>query len=350
MQIQCEMVEFPIVWRVNGITIRDKRDNDKRRTHGRELNPSSVFQRRWFAVSKAQDLDEWSLVGLTREQGLDKWSAAFAGTSRMTLPTNWGRVAWEAGDPERAQLMRTATKVPPPVLVEIAVCDPDSAAGRFLADPARDAITTCAWSGLAGLTIGAAGGAWRLGITWTALVVAVLIAVSAAAAAALWRCAHSRRQPIRVLTADDPAVADVFAAAKILTWAMDQMRIHETATGQRHRTSGTQLERPEEFQEAILQLHRALWTLANNDSDDARSTLAAITEYADLVLQLINARERVARASTVRVAPPAPESRATEPAAERLREAGTRLQDVINSQRDAATAIDDINRRYDETG
>jgi hypothetical protein len=74
-----------------------------------------------------------------------------------------------------------------------------------------------------------------------------------------------------------------------------------------------------------------------------------MTEYAGLVLQLIDARERVRRASAVRVAPAAPPPRVTEPVAERLREAGRRLDDAIKGQRHAANVIGDINRRFDET-
>jgi hypothetical protein len=336
--------------RVNGRAAGDTRDNCRKRIRGRDFILCSVSRGRWFAVTKAQDLDEWSLVGLTRKQGLAKWSTAFADTSRMTLTTSWGWVAWEAGDPERAHVMRMASRVPPPVLVEIAVRDPESHAGRSSVHPARDAVTTCAWSGLAGLAVGTAIGVWWWGIVWPALTVAVVTAATAAVIAAVRRSSLCGSQPVRIVTADDAGVADVYTAAKILTWTTDHIRIHETATARPHGASRAPLEWPEEFREAVLQLHRALWTLANNKAGDARATLNAMTEYADQVRQLIDARERVTRASTVRVAPPAPSTRAKEPAAQRLQQAGSRLHDVIISQRDAATVIDDINRRYDETG
>ena len=75
-----------------------------------------------------------------------------------------------------------------------------------------------------------------------------------------------------------------------------------------------------------------------------------MTNYARLVLQLLEARDRVRRASTVRIARPAPAPRAKDPAAERLRDAGRRLDDVIQGQRHAADVIGDINRRFDEAG
>jgi len=343
------MFGFPIIWRVTGRAGDETRENNKNESHGRDVIPCSVSRRRWFAVTKAHDLDEWSLVGLTRKQGLAKWSAAFADTSRMTLTTSWGWVAWEAGDPERAHVIRMANRIPPPVLVEIAVNEP-TRARRFTSRPANDTVTACAWSGLAGLAVGAAVGIWWWGIVGVTLVVAVGTASSASVIAGLWRSALTRRHSSRVLTADDVAVADVFAGAKILTWATDQVQIHEMTIAEGPGSDGTPIERPEEFREAADQLHRALWTLANNKADDACATLVAMTDYAEQVLQLIDARDRVARASTVRVAPPATVSRPKEPAAERLRAAGTRLQDAINSQRDAASVIDDINRRYDETG
>ena len=84
---------------------------------------------------------------------------------------------------------------------------------------------------------------------------------------------------------------------------------------------------------------------------DIREHHAAIgVERHRCVGQLIEARERVRRASTVRVARPAPAPRAENPAAERLRDAGKRLDDVISGQRHAADVIGDINRRFDEAG
>ena len=77
----------------------------------------------------------------------------------------------------------------------------------------------------------------------------------------------------------------------------------------------TPAERPPEFVEAVDELHRALWALATGRADDARGTLAAMTDYAGLVLQFLDARERVQRASTVRVAPPAGRPTVREPAA-----------------------------------
>ena len=119
-------------------------------------------------------------------------------------------------------------------------------------------------------------------------------------------------------------------------------------------TSDSPIQRPPEFVEAVYQLHRALWALATDEADNAQATLAEMTNYAHLVRQLLEARERVRRASTVRVARPAPAPasarRAENLAAERLRNAGRRLEDVIQGQRHAADVIGDIYRRFDEAG
>src|SRR5664279_6659137 len=61
--------------------------------------------------------------------GLARWSALFArkpAASRMTISTSWGWLAWEAVDSEAAHLARLAASTPAPVLVEIAVGDPES--------------------------------------------------------------------------------------------------------------------------------------------------------------------------------------------------------------------------------
>jgi hypothetical protein len=75
-----------------------------------------------------------------------------------------------------------------------------------------------------------------------------------------------------------------------------------------------------------------------------------MSDYATLVLELIEARERVRRASAVRVAPPTAPPPVKEPTSARLRDAARRLQDAIKGQRHAASVLDDINRRYDEPG
>jgi len=129
------------------------------------------------------------------------------------------------------------------------------------------------------------------------------------------------------------------------------MRIHESANvADQRRTAGVPDQRPPEFAEAVYQLHRALWALATDEVDNAQTTLAEMTNYARLVGQLLEASELVRRASTVRVARPAPAADAKDPAAERLRDAGRRLEDAIQGQRHAADVIGDINRRFDEAG
>ena len=94
------------------------------------------------AVTGSEGLDEWSLVGLTREQGLTRWSAIFMGlppVSRMTMSTSWGWVTWAPTDAEAAHIARMAGRIPPPLLVEIAVSDPDSTnGGRHDASGFRD--------------------------------------------------------------------------------------------------------------------------------------------------------------------------------------------------------------------
>ena len=186
----------------------------------------------------------------------------------------------------------------------------------------------------------------------TLAVAVTTTAAAAAAAAGLWRWwVASRRRPVRVLTERDGAVAGVFAGAKVLTWVTDHLRIHESVIAEeQRRTGGIPAGQPAEFGEAVYQLHRALWALATGRADHPQALLTGMTDYAGQVLQLIDARERIQRASTVRVAPPAPRPRVAEPAAERLRDAGRRLDDAIKGQRHAASVIDDINRRFDETG
>ena len=77
--------------------------------------------------------------------GLARWSALFArkpAAPRMTISTSWGWLAWEAVDSEAAHLARLAASTPAPVLVEIAVGDPESQKlGRAQppADPSRPA-------------------------------------------------------------------------------------------------------------------------------------------------------------------------------------------------------------------
>ncbi len=112
----------------------------------------------------------------------------------------------------------------------------------------------------------------------------------------------------------------------------DQLRIHESVNAQDPRqTNGTAEQRPPEFTEAVYQLHRALWSLATDGGDNPQATLAEMTRYARLFRQLLETHERVRRASTVR-------------------DAGRRLEDVIQGQRHAADVIGDINRRFDEHG
>ncbi|HEY5148888.1 MAG TPA: hypothetical protein VIJ23_03525 [Mycobacterium sp.] len=153
------------------------------------------------------------------------------------------------------------------------------------------------------------------------------------------------------MTERESAAPNVLAGAKIVTWVTDQMRIHESANvDDRRRTAGVPDQRPPEFAEAVYQLHRALWALATDGGDNAQATLAEMTNYARLVGQLLEARERVRRASTVRVARPAPAARAENLAAERLRDAARRLNDAIQGQRHAADVVGDINRRFDEAG
>ena len=216
------------------------------------------------------------------------------------------------------------------------------------ADPA----TTAAWSALTGLLLGGVAGIWWWGLQTVTLMLAVATAAGATAIAALWRSwATSRRPPVRILTERDSAVADVFAGAKILTWVTDHLWMHESALAQdQRRSTGRSAEEPPEFAEADYELHRALWALATGRADDPRATLAGMTDYAGLVLELIEARERVQRASAVRVSPPPAPPTVKEPASARLRDAARRLEDAIKGQRHAASVLDDINRRYDETG
>ncbi len=306
-----------------------------------------------LAVTGPKDLDEWSLAGLTREQGLARWSRVFAGrssTSRLTVSTSWGWLAWEPADSEAAYVARMAGRTPPPVLVEIAVRDPDSRARRLSPQTAADPITTGAWGALTGMIAGGVAGVWLWGLQGAALAVAGA-AGTAAVAALRRRLTAPTRRHVRVLTERDSTVASVFAGAKVLAWVTDHLRIHESAiAGKQHSKSGIPAHHEPQFPEAVYQLHRALWALATGQADDAGGTLSEMTNYANLVLQLIDARERVRRASTVRVPRPAPPPRAKDPAVNRLRDAARRLEDTIQCQRHAASVIGDINRRFDEAG
>ena len=306
-------------------------------------------------MTGSEGLDEWSLVGLTREQGLARWSALFMGrppVSRMTMSTSWGWVTWEPADAETAHVARMAGRVPPPLLVEIAVFNPDSARGWLSPRSPSDSVTTTAWCGLTGLIAGGATGIWFWGMTVGTLVLAVAVAAGAVAAAAVWRwLTASTRPPVRILTERDAPVAAVFEGAKVLTRVTDQVRIDQSATAQHNRQSGeTPDDQPPEFRDAEYQLCRGLWALAAGGADNPRATLTAMTEYAKRVNELIEARDRVRRASVIRVAPPAMPNRAADPAAERLRHAARRLDEVIDAQRHAADVIGDINRRFDEAG
>jgi len=306
------------------------------------------------AVTGSMGLDEWGLVGLTREQGLKRWSALFAGrppVSRMTMSTSWGWVTWES-DAKAAHIDRMAGRVPPPVLVEIAVSEPDSARGSLSPRSPTGSVTTTAWCGLTGLIAGGATSIWFWGVTVATLELAVASAAGVVAAGAVWQSlAASIRPPVRILTERDVAAAAVFEAAKVLTRVSDQLRIHQLANAQQNREAGeTLLDQPPELGDAEYQLRRGLWALAAGRADDPRATLTAMTEYACRVLELIDARDRVRRASVIRVAPPTRPKRATDPAAERLRDAARRLDEVIDAERHAADVIGDINRRFDETG
>ena len=307
------------------------------------------------AVTRSEGLDEWSLVGLTRDQGIARWSALFMGrppVSRMTMSTNWGWVTWASADSDTAHVARMSGRVPPPLLVEIAVSDPDSARDRLSPRSPTDSVTTTAWCGLTGLIAGGVTGFWFWGFTVATLVLAVAVAAGAVAAAALWRrLAASIRPPVRILTERDAAAAAVFEGAKLLTSVTDQVRIHQSAIApQQRKTRETPGDLGSEFRDAEHQLRRGLWALAAGQPDDPRATLTAMTEYAARVVDLIETRDRVRRASVVRVAPPARPKSGADPAAERLRDAARRLDEVIDAQRHAADVIGDINRRFDETG
>jgi hypothetical protein len=306
-------------------------------------------------VTEPQDLDEWGLAGLTQEQGLARWSGVFAGkppVSRMSVSTGWGWLTWEPTDSDTAHVARLAGRTPKPVLTEIAVRDPDSRTRELSLPPGVDPVTTSTWSALIGLIGGGAAGIWWWGLQLPTLVLAVAGAVGALGSSILWRrWSASRRPPVKLLTERDSAAPSVLAGAKIVTWVTDQLRIHEAMNAAaRGPASGIPEQRPPEVTEAVYQLHRALWALATGGGDNARATLAEMTNYAGLVRQLLEARDRVRRASTVRVARPAPAPGANDSAAERLRDAGRRLDDAIGGQRHAADVIGDINRRFDDAG
>jgi len=129
------------------------------------------------------------------------------------------------------------------------------------------------------------------------------------------------------------------------------VRIHQSPIApEQRKTRKTPGDLATEFRDAEHQLRRGLWALAAGQPDDPRATLTAMTEYAARVVDLIETRDRVRRASVVRVAPSARPTSGADPAAERLRDAARRLDEVIDAQRHAADVIGDINRRFDETG
>ena len=306
-------------------------------------------------MTEPQDLDEWSLAGLTREQGRARWSGLFAAkppVPRMSVSTGWGWLTWEPTDSGTAHVARLAGRTPQPVLTEIAVRHPDSRTGRLSQPLAADPVTTSSWSALGGLIGGGAAGIWWWGLQVPTLVLAVAGAVGTLGTSILRRRWSARRRPpVRVLTERDSAAASVLAGAKIVTWTTDHLRIHESVNAADPRqTLNIPEQRPPEFAEAVYQLHRALWALAAEGADNTQATLAEMTNYASLVLQLLEACERVRRASTVRVPRPVPTPAAQDPAAERLRDAGRRLNDAIRGQRHAADVVGDINRRFDEAG
>lgn len=87
-----------------------------------------------LAVTEPKDLDEWSLAGLTREQGLARWQRVFAGkppASRMSVSTCWGWLTWEPTDSDTSHLARLAGRTPQPVLTQIAVRDPETRTRRL---------------------------------------------------------------------------------------------------------------------------------------------------------------------------------------------------------------------------
>ena len=275
-------------------------------------------------------LDEWGLVGLTREQGLKRWSALFAGrppVSRMTMSTSWGWVTWES-DAKAAHIDRMAGRVPPPVLVEIAVSEPDSARGSLSPRSPTGSVTTTAWCGLTGLIAGGATSIWFWGVTVATLELAVASAAGVVAAGAVWQSlAASIRPPVRILTEHDAAAAAVLEGAKVLTSVTDQVRIHHAAIAPpKQRTGETLGDLALEFRDAEYQLRRGLWALAGGQPDSPRATLTAMTEHAGRVVELIEARDRVRRATVLRVAPPVRPKCEVDPAAERLRDAARRLQ------------------------
>ena len=131
-------------------------------------------------------------------------------------------MTWEPADSEATHIARMAGRVPPPVLVEIGVFDPDSARGSLSPRSQAGSVTTTAWCGLTGLIAGGATGIWFWGMTVATLVLAVAGAAGAVAAAAVWQwLAASIRPPVRILTERDAAAAAVFEGAKVLTSVTD---------------------------------------------------------------------------------------------------------------------------------
>ena len=220
-------------------------------------------------MTEPQDLDEWSLAGLTREQGLARWQRVFAGkppASRMSVSTGWGWLTWEPTDSDAAHLARLAGRTPQPVLTEIAVRDPDSRTRRLSHHRRLDPVTSSAWSALSGLIGGGAAGMWWWGLQLPTLVLAVAGAGGTLGTSILWRrWSASRRPPVKVLTERDSAAASVLAGAKIVTWVTDHLRIHESVNAEDQAVrAGIPGQRPPEFAEAVDQLHRALWALATD--------------------------------------------------------------------------------------
>ena len=269
----------------------------------------------------------------------------------MSVSTGWGWVTWEPTDPDAAQLARLAGRTPKPVLTEIAVRDPDSRTRKLSLPPASDPVTSSTQGALIGLIGGGAAGMWWWGLQLPTLVLAVAGAGGTLGTSILWRrWSASRRPPVKVLTERDSAAPNVLAGAKIVTWVIDQMRIHDPRTSM---TSGAQPkvpQRPPEFAEAVYQLHRALWALATDGGDNAQATLAEMTRYARLFCSCSRPASGSGGRAPSGSRGPRRRPRGKDPAAERLRDAGRRLEDVIQGHRHAADVMGDINRRFDEAG
>jgi hypothetical protein len=130
------------------------------------------------------------------------------------------------------------------------------------------------------LLLGGVAGVWLRGLrSVSTLVLAVATAAGATAIATLWRWwVSSRRQPVRILTERDSAVADVFAGAKILTWVNVHVWLHQSDVAEDNEApGGIPVGQPPEFREAAYQLRRTLWTLATDRADDPRAALAGMS-------------------------------------------------------------------------